>query len=216
MITGMCPLFSSAPLCLRLARSPHTPLALARLPRRGIGDEQPQAQKAMNLSDAEMRAMQDATQACWVRLNNEITQPNKKYIWQNLFYGDKPQPANKTCSAWMRQWCALDRTYPIFMAADSSPTGILPNIAAFLIARGPWWWLGWDWLGAVVPSWSPLYNTDVGVPLTECAETSPGIFGRNYSKGWAQLDCTGAEWAATLAFGGEELRVPAAVEAAPL
>ena len=177
----------------------------------GMGDEQPQAQKAMNLTDAEVQAMRDATTACWTRLNDEVIMPNNKFIWQSLFYGDKPRPRNETCAAWMRQWCALDRTYPIFMEYDPTPAGLLQNIAAFLIARGPWWWLGEDWMGAERAVWSDIYNTDVGVPLTECAETSPAVFGRNYSNGYAELDCSGPTWAATLAFGGAALRSSAAL-----
>ena len=49
-----------------------------------------------------------------------------------------------------------------------------------------------------IPPPGALYNLDVGVPVTMCAETSPGVFGRNYTNGWAQLDCN--TYTATLAF----------------
>jgi hypothetical protein len=56
-------------------------------------------------------------------------------------------------------------------------------------------------MGPTLATWSSLYDElDVGVPVSECSETSPGVFGRNYSNGFAQLDCSGSEWAATLAF----------------
>ena len=86
-------------------------------------------------------------------------------------------------------------------ADDPTPAGLRQNVAAFLVARGPWWWLGQDWMGPTLATWSSLYDElDVGVPVSECSETSPGVFGRNYSNGFAQLDCSGSEWAATLAF----------------
>ena len=87
----------------------------------GIGDENPTVQKDCALSDAEISAMRAATSACWARLNNELILPSKKFIWQALFYGDKPRPTNNTCSPWMRYYCALDRSIPLFMECKCPP-----------------------------------------------------------------------------------------------
>ena len=73
-------------------------------------------------------------------------------------------------------------------------------IAAFLIARGPYWWLGYGWEGCfeTSPPLPDLINLDVGVPTTNCSQISPGVFSRNYTNGYAVLDCN--NYVATLDF----------------
>ena len=85
------------------------------------------------------------------------------------------------------------------MLVDMSD-GSTEVIAGFLIARGPWWWIGYGWEGCfeVAPPLPPLIQTQVGVPVTNCSQVAPGVFARNYSLGYAELDCN--SFTATLSF----------------
>ncbi len=64
-------------------------------------------------------------------------------------------------------------------------------IAGFLIARGPYWWLGYGWQGCseTAPYLSPLLDTDVGLPINNCTQVSSGVYARNYTNGYAQINC---------------------------
>ena len=72
------------------------------------------------------------------------------------------------------------------------------QVAAFLVARPQRAWIGWGWVGCVVPDWLPVYDLDVGVPTAECAEGPAGVFTRPWTRGRAALDCN--TWTATLDF----------------
>eukprot|EP01043_Picozoa_sp_COSAG02_P020681 COSAG02_NODE_1025_length_15146_cov_21.959460_13_plen_145_part_00 len=84
------------------------------------------------------------------------------------------------------------------------------DLAYFLLARGPYAWIGWGKWGMDWPSfscwsqWRPCSNEiiplpaqltpgglDVGEPMGICTEqdSGSGVFVRNYSKVDVQLDC---------------------------
>lgn len=64
------------------------------------------------------------------------------------------------------------------------------SIAAFLIGRGPYAWLGYGWLGEFVPDLHPLLQRlQVGVPVGQCREEPRHVFIREWSKGLAMLRC---------------------------
>lgn len=65
-------------------------------------------------------------------------------------------------------------------------------MAAFLIARGPYAFVGGRGLRDCQPNldnWHPLFGLDVGVPQELCQEHTPGVFSRRWTKGTASLDC---------------------------
>eukprot|EP00039_Didymoeca_costata_P021308 m.344156 g.344156 ORF g.344156 m.344156 type:complete len:509 (-) comp23899_c0_seq1:13-1539(-) len=78
-------------------------------------------------------------------------------------------------------------------------TSLLSDLAAFLLIRGDYAWLGHGWHGCSQPPASegggypfpPLLNDDYGTPLGLCAETSSdsGVFKREYTKSTVQVDC---------------------------
>ena len=71
-------------------------------------------------------------------------------------------------------------------------------LAAFLIGRGPYAYVGYGWNGGPLPSWDPMWDAfDVGVPTGLCV-SSGGVYSRTYSRGSASLDCN--TWTATLSF----------------
>lgn len=69
---------------------------------------------------------------------------------------------------------------------------LMQDLAAFLLIRGPYSWLGWGWKG---PSRSyyfpPEFHADYGVPSGLCHETSAGsgVFTRDFSKSTVTMDC---------------------------
>ena len=52
--------------------------------------------------------------------------------------------------------------------------------------------------GTVRDFWQPMFELDVGEPTGLCAETTKGVFSRNWTRGVATLDCNA--WEATLDF----------------
>ena len=45
---------------------------------------------------------------------------------------------------------------------------------------------------------TPLVQMDVGVPVNNCTQVSSGVYARNFTNGYAVLDCN--TFTATLAF----------------
>eukprot|EP01052_Picozoa_sp_SAG31_P037144 SAG31_NODE_4750_length_2980_cov_1.358209_2_plen_97_part_00 len=86
--------------------------------------------------------------------------------------------------------------------------GFAPNqpspqetVAAFLLARGPYAFIGGRGLrDSHEGDWHPLFGLDVGQPLGLCAETLLGsnTFQRNWTRGSVSFDCNAYE--ASIAF----------------
>ena len=70
------------------------------------------------------------------------------------------------------------------------------DIAVFQTVRGPWWWLGYGWVGCSVPYDFPdALRVDLGEPLGICKETAQGsgVFERAWSGGTSSVDCNALE-----------------------
>jgi hypothetical protein len=86
-------------------------------------------------------------------------------------------------------------------AGDGNVSTFNTTLAAFLITRPPFAYLGYSWQncgppnvvgrvpGTVRDFWQPMFDLDVGVPTGLCTETSAGVFSREWTKGRATLDC---------------------------
>jgi len=113
-----------------------------------------------------------------------------------------------SCQAALRQACTEGTSWDLYDAgvmvqwtlnkgpynATFQRTSPLPHqqldIAYFLTVRGPWWWLGYGWVGCSVPYDFPdALKMDYGVPLGTCKETLPAVFTRQWSKATATVDC---------------------------
>jgi hypothetical protein len=66
------------------------------------------------------------------------------------------------------------------------------DLANFLLIRGPYAWLGYGWQGLSADYFMPdlVWELDVGEPEGRCAEASPGIFQRSYSKVVVSMNCS--------------------------
>ena len=114
------------------------------------------------------------------------------------------QPACAAASPWQR----APLLYGLHMGADGkTPPFVTADVATFLLARGPWAWLGAGVWGMSWPSgltWNatnipvsrpPELDADYGEPVdATCTQTASGVFERAWTKVHVRVDC--AEWAA--------------------
>ena len=102
-------------------------------------------------------------------------------------------------ASFFRRECRRDstsQTSPIIMQFTSSTTRPLPSleqdVAAFLLIRTEYAWLGYSWLGCAQKYLDPrgtLLDKDYGEPLDmRCVESSEGVFTRRWSKATISLD----------------------------
>ena len=66
--------------------------------------------------------------------------------------------------------------------------------AQFLLYRGPYAWLGYDWNGCRVDHYPypPQWSEDFGAPVATCSEVADGVFQRNWTKATVTWDCHAA------------------------
>ena len=135
-----------------------------------------------------------------------------KFTWNQFWNGtpertawiDCPDPmvAQKTCAADVRALCnasspartvAMVYTFsPGCHGSTSNITDAPTDIAAFLLTRGDYAWLGHGWSGCSKVYARPAgLDLDYGVPKGLCKETAVGsqIFTREWSKATIHMDC---------------------------
>ena len=122
---------------------------------------------------------------------------------QALTFGNQdglgPGISASNCASFMQYRCAHpEAVYNSSWTMSMNDDAVDQSIAAFLVARGPWSWIGYGWLGPVTPSQSPRFKLDVGEPTGNCTQPSTNVFTRSWSKGSATIDCN--SFTATLAF----------------
>jgi len=165
----------------------------------GLPEEHEDAIKAMRLTTAEVADIKQSTHDTNQNLITALITANK-YLWQAFSRGDDvgPAPNSTTCASFMRTFCAPEmQKNPMTM--QMSVTDAEQVLAAFLIVRPPYGWLGFGW-ESDNRNWLPIFNTDVGEPMGPCQETSEitGLFTRTWTKGTVELDCN--NWTAKLPF----------------
>jgi hypothetical protein len=75
---------------------------------------------------------------------------------------------------------------------------VMQDLARFLLVRGPYSYIGWQWVGCS-DSYDrpPQLEHDYGVPVDAvCREAAPGVFEREWTSGMVRMDCN--NWTATL------------------
>ena len=147
---------------------------------------------------------------------------NKGFTWgaSSLFVGTgarvrqsslpyAPQNVTTTCMADLRGHCVprnqsswasgafiFELTRKTFEDPFPLPF-VTQDVAMFLLTRGPFAWLGHNWMGCLGDEDTPFLrpgelDVDYGVPLDDyCMETAPGsgIFQREWSKVHVEMDC---------------------------
>jgi hypothetical protein len=163
----------------------------------------------MGLSPMQLLDVQNSTYAFFNAAISALA-ASGKFIWQG-FNGEQQgdpdgvgaAPTRSTCAAFMQTVCdPAWQTVPRTMLWPSDDADKLPVLAAFLVSRGPYGFIGYGWAGGGsihLPAWDPLWDAyDVGEPTGLCVESPSGVFSRTWSKGSASLDCS--TWTATLNF----------------
>ena len=139
------------------------------------------------------------------------------YSWQLLNTISAPQKGNPTqCTTFFREACAPHSTVhdsATMLSFSNSSTGRAPfwksDLAAFLLVRGPFAWIGHGWYGCV--TWNepvggpgqyyerpPGLDIDYGEPTSLCMESSAGVFTRNYTHASVQYDCNSGHSSITM------------------
>ena len=171
-----------------------------------IPQEHADAPANMGLSQLQLLRAQNATYTFFNAAVAALASTGH-FIWQG-FNGNEQgdpdgvgiAPTSSTCAAFMESTCdASWQAVPTTMQWPSRASDKLPVLAAFLITRGPYSYIGYGWNGGPLPPWDPLWDVyDVGVPTGTCTQTAPGVFARSWSRGTATLDCN--TWVAVLDF----------------
>ena len=159
------------------------------------------------LSKAEVVALQRATQESEMALASALA-ISGKFCWDCVGGEDGPAgssysmnqqpPPNNTegCVSWFRHYCQpAMQGRGMFLGWSATQPAATEAMAAFLIARGPYAFVGGRGLrdcgsDPTIDNWHPLFGLDVGVPLELCQDRGSGVFSRRWSKGTASLDCT--------------------------
>merc|ERR1712232_1141080 len=113
----------------------------------GVPQEHPSAPAKMGLTSSEVAEIQAGTQRTSQRLIDALIEAGK-YNWQAFTTGDGvgEGPTRATCLAWMRNRCSdAFQTKVAAIAMTKDAADAQQTVAAFLIVRSPFSWLGWGW-----------------------------------------------------------------------
>jgi hypothetical protein len=158
----------------------------------GYGQEHPAIQSVVQLSPAEVAALQLGTQQAWLKALGMLL-PRKKYIMQaysNVVFPSSSTPA--VCASWMRQQCTVpaNESTSIFVVGHD----VNMSVAAFLVARGPFSLITMSKAVIEGRNYSDpeyrSYRLDTGTPTGGCVEAPTSVFSRNWTGGRAAVDCT--------------------------
>ena len=171
----------------------------------GLPAEHPTVPTELGMSAAELAELRYATQSMGNDLISTLTLANK-YTWQAFGSRDTSSPhavargyvgvTPTTCASFMRTFCAPEyQKRPMLMHMDvSSPANANATLAAFLITRPPYAYVGFAW-ESNDSKFTPLFYLDVGEPAggALCSEGPPGVFSRLYTLGTPVLNCMSFE-----------------------
>lgn len=152
----------------------------------------------MGLVQADTTAITDAHDATMAAVEAAVLAAGG-FAWQYLTSTQLPVGPGPVCSNFFRDAAGWSTRAALMMSWNwpntSAPTlpYVMEDIAAFLLLRGPYAWLGFGWSGCLTyyPFPDELYM-DVGTPIAPFHETVPGasnVFVRNYTNAFVSFDC---------------------------
>ena len=170
----------------------------------GLPAEHADVPAALGMSADAVATLRYATQSMGAALIAALTLAGR-YTWQAFGSHDTSAPAPPpphavargfvgitpaSCAAFMRTYCAADyQARPMLMHMSvASPAIANATVAAFLITRPPYAYLGYAYESNDA-NFSSLFYLSVGEPTALCAEGPAGVFARSYSLGTPRLDC---------------------------
>ena len=173
----------------------------------GPSEENFHCTQDMGLTQADTTAITDAWRTTLALVRQTLIAAGS-WAWAFFQTWDLPADAaacqtalTQACSAgWpgfdygtMVQWTLNEAPYNASFARTAPLQRVDLDIAMFQTVRGPWFFLGYAWVGCSVPYDFPaqLRTQDLGVPLGRCAESAPGsgLFSRQWSKGTSSVNC---------------------------
>lgn len=178
----------------------------------GLPAEHADVPALLGMSADAVAALRFATQSMGSALIAALTLSGR-YTWQAFGSRDTSSPppphavargfvglTPATCAAFMRTYCAVEyQARPMLLHMDAaSPATANASVAAFLITRPPYAYLGFAWESSDA-NFSSLFYLQPGTPTSLCSEGPPGVFSRSWTAGLAALDCN--RWVASLPFG---------------
>mmetsp|Transcript_62112 Transcript_62112/g.55988 ORF Transcript_62112/g.55988 Transcript_62112/m.55988 type:complete len:102 (+) Transcript_62112:1-306(+) len=80
-----------------------------------------------------------------------------------------------------------------YQSLNDTQSQFMMDLAVFLLVRGDYAWLGYNWNGChddwVYMDWNEMLDKDYGKPLGPYSEISTGVFERKWSKATIKMDC---------------------------
>jgi hypothetical protein len=178
-------------------------------PVQGPSEIDRNSQADMGLSDSDVAAITGG----WLSNMEAVQQAvvNAGGFTWSLFPGQANANAmpnvvtHSTCAATVAVACSPSNPYatvPLLQGLTNLGQDTTQQVAAFLLMRGPYAYIGWGEWGMEWPFDVPLpaevWDADYGDPLDgHCEEQASGVFVRRYTKANVTLDCN--SWKATLA-----------------
>ena len=92
------------------------------------------------------------------------------------------------CTSWMSQRCNTAWVNSRAITVQFDEDNVNVSIASFLVVRPAYAWIGWG-AGYFTPRWNDAFLWDVGLPVGNCSQVSPGVFEREWTYGTAHVDC---------------------------
>ena len=169
----------------------------------GLPAEHPTVPAQLGMTADDVTTLRYATQSMGNALISALTL-NGRYTWQAFGSRDTSSPhvvargfvgiTPATCASFMRTYCAAEyQSRPMLMHMSvATPAVANATVAAFLITRPPYAYLGFAW-ESNDRNFTSLFYLSVGEPTAQCAEGPVGVFARPYSLGTPRLNCTSFE-----------------------
>ena len=151
----------------------------------------------MGLTQADTTAITDAWRETMAAVQAAILSKGA-FAWAYFKQETIPGPGDAAaCAAWFRGTGASLKGYAFVQQWTNATQRPLPavaqDVAAFLVLRGPYAWIGSGWIGCIEDYAFPAeLDQDYGVPLRPYFnETAPGsgVFTRAWSKATATFSC---------------------------
>ena len=162
----------------------------------GFPDEREGTERMLNVtgtySSGQLGSLRNGSQTTSQRVIEALVAAGK-WDWMALGNGDGVGSNNKgdpaSCTAWMAKRCNTDwvNSRAISVQMDANRSLVNESIASFLIVRPAFAWLGTTDQN---DPWRDEYLLDVGEPVGNCTQSSPGVFERLWSYGIVRMNCT--------------------------
>ena len=153
----------------------------------------------MGLAQADTTAITSEWSAT-IGLVHQVLKDAGAWAWQQFTGWATPTAAQ--CASELRTICTAGPSWIYYgravyndwtMNGTTSPLAQPQmDVAVFLLVRGPFWWLGYGWVGCGVKYDFPdVLKVDYGEPTGTCSETAPNsnVFTRSWSKAKVTVDC---------------------------